>query len=235
MSNHFFQFKQFRIEQEFCAMKVSTDACIQGAWTPIFPEVKNVLDVGTGTGLLGLMLAQRNEQLLIDAIEIDEGAFLQAARNFEASLWKKRLQIFQGDARHFELQIKYDLIICNPPFFQNSILGTKRDRNYARHQLSLNFDELFFILEKNLIDNGYVSVIFPITEYRLWKELLVSNNWCVFKELKIVPAINKIENRIVSLCCRNSKTIVDEESLCIRDENNQYSIEYSKLLSPFYL
>lgn len=216
-------------------MKVSTDACIQGAWTPIFPEVKNVLDVGTGTGLLGLMLAQRNEQLLIDAIEIDEGAFLQAARNFEASLWEKRLQIFQGDARSFELQRKYDLIICNPPFFINSILGTKQSRNYARHQLSLNFDELFLIIERNLIDNGYASVMLPINEYQLWKELLFSKKWCVFKELKIVPAKNKIENRIVSLCCRISKNIVEEETLYIRDENNQYSIEYSKLLSPFYL
>src|SRR5205085_2984467 len=122
-SNSYFQFKQFRVQQEATAMKVSTDACIQGAWTPIEPFVKNVLDIGTGTGLLSLMVAQRNNHILIDAIELDENAAQQATENIHASPWGDRINIVNGDIRNYTFNRQYDLIICNPPFFQNSLLG----------------------------------------------------------------------------------------------------------------
>src|SRR6476661_11279441 len=99
MSNQYFQFKQFMVQQDRCAMKVSTDACIQGAWTPIADDVQHVLDIGAGTGLLSLMLAQRNGQLHIDAIELDEQAASQAQENVAASPWKHKINVWQGDVK----------------------------------------------------------------------------------------------------------------------------------------
>eukprot|EP01136_Pigoraptor_vietnamica_P012822 Opistho-1_new@53158 len=117
MSNHYFQFKQFTIHQDKCAMKVSTDACIQGAWTPIANDVVHVLDIGTGTGLLSLMLAQRNSNIHIDAIELDADAARQAQENISASPWADRVDVMQGDVTAYQFAKQYDMVICNPPFF----------------------------------------------------------------------------------------------------------------------
>src|SRR2546421_11557996 len=119
MSNSFFQFKQFRIDQDRCAMKVTTDACILSAWAPI-PPAGNFLDIGTGTGLLALMMAQRSAGI-IDAIELHEESFLRAKENVEASRWRDRIHIIHSDAKLFRPNKKYDFIICNPPFFQNQL------------------------------------------------------------------------------------------------------------------
>ncbi|MGN6568280.1 MAG: tRNA1(Val) (adenine(37)-N6)-methyltransferase, partial [Flavipsychrobacter sp.] len=142
MSNQYFQFKQFRIEQDKCAMKVSTDACIQGAWTPIHDHVRHVLDIGTGTGLLSLMLAQRDPRMHIDAVELDEQAATQAKENIVSSPFSERIDIIHGDAKEYQANQQYDLIICNPPFFQNSLLGDNSKRNTARHTLSFSYEDL---------------------------------------------------------------------------------------------
>lgn len=133
MSNSYFQFKQFRVEQDRCAMKVTTDACIQGAWTPVLPSVKNVLDVGTGTGILALMLAQKNSEITVDAIEVDKDAAGQARANVAGSPWRERINILEGDVRNYPFDKRYDLIITNPPFFSNSLLGDDVNKNLARH------------------------------------------------------------------------------------------------------
>lgn len=235
MSNHYFQFKQFRVEQENCAMKVSTDACIQGAWTPVTTDTFSVLDIGTGTGLLSLMLAQRNKQLRIDAVEIDANAAKQAKANFENSAWKERLHVYEADARSFVFEKKYDLIICNPPFFQNSLLGNKISRNHVRHQLSFGFEDLFSVLDNNLMSNGIASILFPTSEHILWKEILSKKGWIINCELHISPVKNKKTNRIISICCRHSLVETTIEQLLIRESTQLYSKEFSKLLYPFYL
>src|SRR5882724_12429409 len=122
MSNHFFQFKQFTIHQDHCAMKVTTDASLFGAWAEESvrsrePGVRNILDIGTGTGLLSLMLAQRINAD-IDAIEIDEAAAEQAIENTEASAWKERITVINADAKNYSFPKKYDCIISNPPFYE---------------------------------------------------------------------------------------------------------------------
>src|SRR6185503_17847665 len=109
MSNSYFQFKQFRIEQDRCAMKVTTDACIQGAWTPLLPRIKRVLDIGAGTGLLSLMLTQRNPGITVDAIELDKEAAGQASANVNASAWKDSINIIEGDVCNYAFGQKYDL------------------------------------------------------------------------------------------------------------------------------
>jgi len=126
MANTYFQFKQFTVQQDKCAMKVTTDSCLFGSLSPTLSEgegVLNVLDIGTGTGLLSLMFAQKKQNALIEAIEIDKDAFEQAKENIAASPWSYRINIIHADARNYPFPQKYDVIISNPPFYQN-VLNT---------------------------------------------------------------------------------------------------------------
>jgi len=237
MSNDYFAFKQFRIAQDQCAMKVSTDACIQGAWTPVSNALTSVLDIGTGTGLLALMLAQRAPNACIDAVEIDPGAAVQAAANCGASPWASRIRVTESDIQNFSPGKHYELIISNPPFFKNSLLGTGLERNQARHQLSLGFDALLVSFDRLLSARGVASLLLPAAEHRLWSGLLYSSGWEIFHELHIVPAVGKPANRIVSLCRRRSGTaaLPFAEELLIRDRSGAFTPEFTSLLRPFYL
>lgn len=215
-------------------MKVSTDACIQGAWTPIEGYVKRVLDVGAGTGLLSLMLAQRNEGIMINGIELDENAARQAMDNVVASGWAGRINIVQGDIRDYVFHEKYDLIICNPPFFINSLLGDTEERNNARHTLNLNYEDILALFEKAMSEEGYASVLLPVQEYEVWKALLGKNAWFVNRTLFVKPRENRKANRVVSLCSRKAGNILKDE-LIIYEEANKYTTIAKQLLSPFYL
>lgn len=235
MSNSYFQFKQFKIEQDQCAMKVSTDACIQGAWTPILSHLRSVLDIGTGTGLLSLMLAQRNNALKIDAIEIDAKAAQQASQNIAKTKWANSIHVVNDDVKTYPFQQQYDLIICNPPFFINSLLGYQDERNKARHHLSLSFEDLFKAIQNNMAPQGYAAILLPFTEHQIWKQLVEKNHWNIFHELSIIPRTNSKPNRVVSLCSADiSKEFIKEE-LVIRNEDNHYTSEFTNLLQPFYL
>lgn len=215
-------------------MKVSTDACIQGAWTPVTNSVCEVLDIGAGTGLLSLMLAQRDANILIDAIELDNAAALQARYNIVASPWADRIHIKQGDVRYAAFGKKYDLIICNPPFFNNSLLGDTAARNTARHTLSLTQRDLLQVLENNLHKEGYASVMLPVAEFTEWQQLLEKNEWSMFKKLLIQPRQSNAVNRIVGLCAKNKISEVDEQ-LIIYNDDHSYTAAFTDLLRPFYL
>ena len=215
-------------------MKVSTDACIQGAWTPIMAEVKNVLDIGTGTGLLSLMLAQRNNTIEIDAIEMDEAAADQARENITNSDWNERIHIINSDARNYAFNKKYDLIISNPPFFQNSLLGPNEERNIARHTLSLSYEDLLSIFERYLSVQGYVSIMLPFSEQEKWEKLLEKSDWQVFKRLIVYPKENAEPIRVVSLSGRKPLEKQVDEKLVVHDIAN-YTNEFIALLQPYYL
>lgn len=235
MSNAYFQFKQFRIEQGDCGMKVSTDACIQGAWTPLDDNIKKVLDIGTGTGLLSLMLAQRYPDILIDAIELDAVAATQAAANIANSPWADRIHVIAGDIIAYPFAEQYDFIICNPPFFNKSLLGDDNQRNQARHTLALTYQQLFNVLEQRLAPSGYASIMLPLAEHEQWQFLLQQNGWHVHKKLLIQPAKGRQPNRVVSLCGRNTTMAGKEEMLSIRDKESNYTPDFIKLLKDFYL
>ena len=234
MSNSWFQFKQFRVQQDRCAMKVSTDACIQGAWTPVAKGVRNVLDIGTGTGLLSLMLAQRNNDIYIDAIELDETAAMQARENMEASPWRGRIKVFQGDVRIFPFDKQYDMVICNPPFFNNSLLGDSEERNNARHTLSLAYEDLLDVLSKVLMPEGYASILLPYAEHQQWEMLLEKNGWGINRKLLVQPRSGSLPNRVVSICTKDSQQAVTE-GLIIYEGQHEYTAEAKELLKAFYL
>lgn len=215
-------------------MKVSTDACIQGAWTPILPGVKHVLDIGAGTGLLSLMLAQRDTNIEIDSIELDKEAAKQAKENVAASKWKERITVIHANAKDHHFAQQYDMVICNPPFFQNSLLGNKNERNIARHTLSLTYQDLIDILKKVLKPSGYASVLLPFAAYEQWENLLQQNEWNVFKKLIVRPKDNMEPNRVISLCGINKEQSPDEQLTIYADEQ-EYTKEFADLMQPYYL
>jgi tRNA1Val (adenine37-N6)-methyltransferase len=235
MSNSYFQFKQFKIAQDRCAMKITTDACIQGAWTPILPHVKHVLDIGAGTGLLSLMLAQRDAHILIDAIENDDAASAQAAENAAQSPWHDRINIIAGDVRGYEATCKYDLIISNPPFFNSSLLGPDAKKNTARHTLSLTYTDLLKAIAANLAKHGYVSVLLPLAEYHQWKSIMKENDWNEAGKLDITHTAHAAIKRVISIWNKQHMLYAQEQRLTIKDQENNYSRAFSDLLSPFYL
>ena len=161
MANPYFQFKQFTIHHDRFAMKVTTDSCFFGAWVAeeIKKEkrkIKNALDIGAGTGLLSLMIAQKNK-IEIDAVEIDKDASQQAKENIEASPWKNQIHIFNEDIVSFQPGKKYDCIISNPPFYENELASEKQKRNIAHHSEQLTISEVLRVIKNHLDEEGFFS------------------------------------------------------------------------------
>lgn len=235
VGNTWFDFKQFRISQENCAMKVTTDACIQGAWTPTAPNTKRVLDIGTGTGLLALMLAQKNAEISVDAIEIDEDAAAQARRNVAESKWADRINIMQGDVKTFSALQQYDLIITNPPFFNNSLLSGTESKNKARHTLSLSYEELFAAIDRNLTSDGTASILLPYPESDIWEGIIQQKGWKIIYLLSVKHRDNAPVKRKVIVMSRNNSHIRHNEVLVIQEHDGSYTEGFSKLMAPYYL
>jgi tRNA1Val (adenine37-N6)-methyltransferase len=161
MANGYFQFKQFTVRQQHCAMKVGTDGTLLGAWALASAGACRVLDIGTGTGLIVLMMAQRYPEAQAIAIDIDEKAVFQAQENVQASPFADRIQVFQADVQTFEDSEKFDSIVCNPPFFEDSLVCPDAQRTEARHTISLDYRQLMESAFRLLKDDGRFSVIIP--------------------------------------------------------------------------
>jgi tRNA1Val (adenine37-N6)-methyltransferase len=234
MSNNYFQFKQFTIHQDQCAMKVSTDACIQGAWVQIPSTSKRVLDLGCGTGLLTLMLAQRYPNCTIDAIEIDEMASVQAKQNFDLSPYAKQINLIHADALSCNFETTYDFIICNPPFFSNSLQGPDTARNRARHQQELTLEKLVSLFQQLTNTAAEIGVLLPFDEFLKFEQLLLTQGWFVNRKLSIQPNSSKAPNRIVAICS-SVNTNCKQEELIIYNKERTYTSAFIQLLSPYYL
>src|SRR5210317_2203819 len=158
-----FKFKQFTIHQDKCAMKVGTDGVLLGAWTPLDHQPKSILDIGAGTGIISLMLAQRSDASSIDALEIDEDAYEQCVDNFENSPWNDRLFCYHASLEEFteEIDDKYDLIISNPPFYSEEYKSNNKERDLARFEDALPFEQLLYSVAKLLDPKGSFNVIIP--------------------------------------------------------------------------
>ena len=161
MANDFFQFKQFIVRQQHCAMKVGTDGTLLGSWASAPAEACRILDVGTGTGLIALMMAQRFPEAQVTGIDIDTDAVGQASENALESPFKERIMIREGDVTRMEDTDGFDAIVCNPPFFDRSLTCPDQQRTEARHTVSLTYRQLMESAFRLLKDDGRLSVIIP--------------------------------------------------------------------------
>lgn len=236
MNNAHFDFRQFGIRQDRCGMKVSMDACIFGAWIP-FPETQapRVLDIGAGTGLLSLMLAQRISSAIIDAIEIDEAAAVQARENIGDSIFRDRIQLIHGDARTFRPETLYDMIVSNPPFFSKSLHGPDAARNAARHDDGLNLETLFTIISQNLGDGGYFALLMPHDAEKNILKLAESDVLTPVRRLDIRERESSQPKRSCWLFSRSEADGVIVPESCVVRDGNSYSAAFLGLLDAFYL
>ena len=161
MANGYFQFKQFTVHQQHCAMKVGTDGTLLGAWALASESPCRILDIGTGTGLIALMMAQRYPQAKVTAIDIDDGAVRQSKENVSASPFVDRINVIKADVLTFEEEEKYDSIVCNPPFFEDSLTCPDPQRTEARHTVSLGYRQLMEAAFRLVKDDGCFSLIIP--------------------------------------------------------------------------
>ncbi len=213
-------------------MKVGTDAVIIGAWANISTD-DSILDIGTGCGIIALMAAQRSNGH-ITAIEIDEGAALQSKENFEHSPWSKRIDLIHGSIQQFKPAKLFDLIICNPPFFRNSLKAPDHQRNLARHNDSLSFGNLLFSVDMLLSEQGSFAFILPTTEAFELITLASAHQFHLNRYCTVYSREGKSPNRIMAEISRHESEQI-KERLCIRDSNNQYTTEYKELTKDFYL
>lgn len=234
-----FSFKQFNISQDRCAMKVGTDGVLLGAWAPIFHQPYNILDIGAGTGLIALMLAQRSSAEQIDAIEIDEDAYEQCVENFEKSDWNDRLFCYHAGLDEytdelFEEEEEYDLIVSNPPFYSENYSSGDEKRDQARFQDALPFDELIESAQALLSNNGIFAVIIPYKEEGNFIELAASIGLFPLKITRVKGTIQtEIKRSLLAFSRLEQKPIVDE--LIIEIERHKYTPEYIELTKEFYL
>ncbi len=238
MPNNFFQFKQFTIQQEKSSMKVCTDSCLFGAWVAEKIERKEInperiLDIGSGTGLLSLMLAQKSSAI-IDAIEVDENSFIQTNENFMQSQWNKRLEAFQGDIKNWVSPNKYGLIISNPPFYENDLKSKNQNKNKAKHHDTLTLKELIQSIKLNLADNGNFAVLLPFHRIDFFKNLAAENNFFLIDELLVKQSPHHSCFRGILLFAKVKQTFTSKE-LIIKNNEGNYTEEFKYLLNDFYL
>lgn len=218
-------------------MKVCTDACLFGSLLPLSSgagEIVNVLDIGTGTGLLSLMYAQKNPHAIIDAVEIEENAYEQAKENFANSKWNARLKIFHSDVKDFIPGKKYDLIIANPPFYENELSSHEKNKNIAKHEEGLTLKLFIGIIKIHLAATGSVTMLLPYHRIKYFEELIEENNF--FLEEKILVRQTPTHNffRGILLFSKIASPSTTRE-LTIKDKEGNYTEAFIELLKDYYL
>jgi tRNA1Val (adenine37-N6)-methyltransferase len=234
MPNSYFQFKQFTIFQDRCAMKVGTDGVLLGAWADT-KGVKKALDIGTGTGLIALMLAQRSDAV-IDAIEIDDEAATQAGENVAKSPWLSRINVIYASLQDYTpSETKYDLIVSNPPYFTDSLQAPDRKRSVARHNEQLSPDELIEAVNKILDAKGRFCVILPVNEFEIFKILAEKSGLFENRRTLIIPSPDKPVKRVLCELSFNKSDVIVNSMVIEKYGRHRYSEEYIALTKNYYL
>ncbi len=233
MANNYFQFKQFRILQDKCAMKVGTDGVLLGAWVNLSDE-QTILDIGTGTGLIALMLAQRSHAH-VDAVESEINASKQAKENVQRSPWSKRIKIYHQPVQDFKPGKKYDLIITNPPYFINSKENPDINKTQARHTQTLSQDQLLSAVLRLLKKDGKLSIILPYVEGKMFLEAAQKKGLYCSRKTFVKPTPNKEPKRLMLEFTFKKKPLNEDYLVIENNKRHHYSKEYKELTKEFYL
>lgn len=241
MSSDRFSFKQFVVVQRFSAMKVGTDGVLLGSWAALRGDEKNILDVGSGTGLIALMIAQRSSSsgAAIDAVEVECGAAREAKDNFKASPWSDRLELYESDFQNFartkERLQTYDLIVSNPPYFNGTYKSQQAERTAARHTELLSSEDLIAGVIK-LIEpqNGRFAAIFPYENAAIFIAKAAASGLFCNRLLEILPKSGRSPKRMAAEFSLH-KHQLEAQSITILDSNGECTEQYRALTGDFYL
>jgi len=232
-----FNFKQFTVQQDRCAMKIGTDGVLLGAWCPIDNNPFSVLDIGAGTGILSLMLAQRSNAEQIDSLEIDEEAYEQCVENFENSPWSDRLFCFHAGLDEFveEPEDEYDIIISNPPFYLENYKTDDSQRDLARFQDALPFEDLIEAANLLLSENGIFAVIIPYKEEERFIDLCAEVELFPVKVTRVKGSHTTPIVRSLLAFKRYELSVLTADELVIEISRHEYTDDYINLTKDFYL
>lgn len=227
-----FTFKQFAVEQDDVAMKVGTDGVLLGAWVDC-EGTKRILDIGTGTGVIALQMAQRNSQAQIQAVEIEETAAKRARANFDNSPWAVRLQVECTAVQEFESAEMFDLIVSNPPYFVDSLLPPDAKRSTARHTHDLTFEELDKTVARLLAENGKFALILPIAEF---EKYLTITQLHLVRRCDVHPVEGGAVKRVMAEFAKHPTSQLKLEDIAIeKGRRGDYTDDYRLLTKDFYL
>lgn len=232
MSNSWFRFKQFNIEQERCSMKVGTDGVLLGAWFPL-DHGCSVLDIGTGTGLVALMAAQRGA-VSVTAVDIDADAVLQARQNAAASAWANKVEVICQDIATFNTDIRFDRIVCNPPFFRDSLRSPDAGRNTARHNDSLSFETLAQRAASLLAPGGRFCLVLPYDAVEVFIRCAAAAGLDLCRRTDVLTAPGKTPKRSLVAFGKN-RAVLDTDVLQMCGPDGKETPQYVELVKDFYL
>ena len=251
MANTFFQFKKFIVHQEHTSMKVCTDACLFGAWAASDPQVMNahkILDIGAGTGLLSLLLAQANNNATITAVEIEPAAALEAASNFKLSPWADQLHLVHDAIQDYSKNANtvYDIIITNPPFYEGDLKSPDENKNTAAHSTALPWNLLIENVAKLLNDSGSFYVLVPTLRAYTMQKLCDTHGLQLVAEVLVHNTAKNLPIRAMQKFVKLHAGQIDTEKtndipqvkrtkIFIKDADNNYSPEFNVLLKDYYL
>lgn len=220
-------------------MKVTTDSCFFGAWAA--REIQNpglgirkLLDIGTGTGLLSLMIAQKND-VEIDAVEIDPDAARQAMENISSSPWREKIKIHNHNILDFHTEQKYDCIVCNPPFYENELNSAEQKRNIAHHSSEISIKQVLHEIKRHLKDPGIFFLMYPAKREKEIGSLLVDNNFYVSKRMVLKQSVKHAAFRIMVMAMNQKVDPAETSEVSIWNESGQYTPEFTDLLKSYYL
>ncbi len=233
--NNWFQFKQFTVWQNHAAMRVGTDGVLLGVWASL-GKSKLALDIGTGTGIIALIIAQRSEAR-IDALDLEHGAILDAQINFSQSPWSDRLNAHEISIQDFakKTTIKYDSIVCNPPFFNNALKAKAENRSIARHTHALSFNDLVKSVSQLLTENGHFSVILPAENEQIFRNIAANFNLFAKQITRVKPKPSKPPVRVLIEFQFDSKNYTENELTIETEVHHEYTAEFRTLVKDFYL
>jgi len=236
MAGNYFKFKQFTVNQEHAVFRITTDSVLLGAWAAV-EEASHILDIGTGTGILALMAAQRSDARIV-AIEPDRNSFMQAGLNFAASPWHERITLFNTSLQDYRPggNMLFDAIITNPPYFVDSLLNPSEEKARTRHTVSMSHTDLLEAVTRLLTPAGRLHLVLPVNEAAKLTELASGYGLHCCKRMIVKPAPAKPPARVL-MAIRRGSPLNCEESVMVIEKGGRhlYSDEYVSLTKDFYL